>query len=98
MCVSVCLSACSVTESCDILVNPWTAACQASLSTGFHRIAERILEWAVISSSKGSSQPRGSKPPSPALAVRFLTTELPGKPIQILYLYGIHGTTNSDLN
>jgi len=35
-----------------------------------HRISEaRKLEWAVIFSFRGSFRPRGSKPPSPALAV-----------------------------
>ena len=38
----------------------------------------RILEWVAISSSRGSSQPKGSV--SPALAGGFFTPELPGKP------------------
>ena len=38
-------------------VTQWTVACQAPSS--FHRILQaRILEWVVISSSRGSSQPR----------------------------------------
>ena len=43
----------------------------------------RILEWIATSSSRGSSNP-GVKPrslASPALARRFFTTVLPGKPI-----------------
>ena len=42
----------------------------------------RILEWVVISSSKGSSSP-GIEPVSPALASRFFTTEPPEKPVCI---------------
>ena len=39
----------------------------------------RILEWVVISFSRGSSQP-GDRPKSPALEGRFFTTAPPGKP------------------
>ena len=44
----------------------------------------RILKWAAISFSRGSSQPRDS-PVSPALVGRFFTTVPPGRPI-----YDIH--------
>ena len=50
-----------------------------------HGISQaRILEWAAISFSKGSSQPRYQNRVSaaPALTGRFFTTEPPGKPIQ----------------
>jgi len=40
----------------------------------------RILEWAAISSSRGSSQP-GDKPVSSVLAGGFFTTEPSGKPL-----------------
>ena len=45
---SVC--ACLVTQSCQILCNPWTVACQAPLSMGIFWV--RILEWIAISFSK----------------------------------------------
>ena len=37
-------------------VTPWTVACQAPLSMGI--LQARILEWVVVSSSRGSSGPR----------------------------------------
>ena len=37
-------------------MTPWTVPCQASLSMGFSQAS--ILEWVVISSSRGSSLPR----------------------------------------
>ena len=40
----------------QLSVTPWTIAHQASLSEGFFQT--RILEWIVISFSRGSSQPR----------------------------------------
>ena len=43
----------------------------------------RILEWVVISSSKGSSSP-GIEPVSPALAGRFFTTEPPEKALSLI--------------
>ena len=39
----------------------------------------RILEWVATPFSRGSSRP-GLEPESPALAGRFFTSELPGKP------------------
>ena len=45
-----------------------------------HGISQaRILNWVVISFSRGSSQP-GVEPASSALAGTFFTTEPPGKP------------------
>ena len=49
---------------------PWTAACQASLSSG--TLQARILEWVVISFSRESSQPRNQTQVS-CLAGRFFT-------------------------
>ena len=43
-------------------------------------IPTRILEWAAVSFSRGSSPPR-DKPGSPALAGVFFTAEPSGKPI-----------------
>ena len=39
-----------------LFLTPWTVAHQASLSMGI--LQARILEWVVMSSSRGSSQPR----------------------------------------
>ena len=40
----------------QLFVTPWTVAHQSPLSMGI--IQERILEWVVMLSSRGSSQPR----------------------------------------
>ena len=56
---------------------PWTVARQAPLSMGI--LQARILEWVVMPSSGGSSQPV-----SPALQVDSLPSEPPGKPRNIL--------------
>ena len=48
---------CSVTESCLTLCDPMVCVtCQAPLSMGIIQV--RILEWAAMPSSRGSSQPR----------------------------------------
>ena len=52
------------------LVTPWTVALQAPLSMGFFR---QELEWAVILSSRGSSQPRDRTQVS-HIAGRFFIT------------------------
>ena len=47
---------CSVTKSCSTLYNPMDCSLPGS---PVHRISQvRILEWVVISFSRGSSQPR----------------------------------------
>ena len=57
-------SAAQFLQSCPTLCNPlWTLACQASLSMGI--LQARILEWVVMPSSKGSSQPRDRTPGFP---------------------------------
>ena len=40
----------------QLFVTPWSAACQAPLSTGIFQAS--ILVWVVVPSSRGSSQPR----------------------------------------
>ena len=52
----LCCCCCLVTKSWLTLAIPWTIALHAPLSMGFPR--RRILEWVVISFSRGSSQPR----------------------------------------
>ena len=55
------------------------------LGSSVHGILQvRILHWVVISSSKGSRQPRiePTALASATLAVRVFTTAPPGKPIE----------------
>ena len=50
-------SLCLVAQSCLTLCDPpWTVACQVPLSMGL--LQARILEWAAMPSSRGSSEPR----------------------------------------
>ena len=69
----------SVLSFVRLFVTPRTVACQAPLS-GI--LQAGILEWAGISFSRGSSRPRDQTHifVSSALAGKFFTTELPGKP------------------
>ena len=61
-----------------LFATPWTAASPgSSVQKMFHA---RILEWAAIFFSGGSSLP-GIEPASPALADGFFTTEPPEKPM-----------------
>ena len=57
----------------QLFATAWTITRQAPLSMGI--LQTRVLEWIVMPSSKGSSQPR-----SPTLQVDSLPAELPGKP------------------
>ena len=61
-------------------MTPWTIACQGCLSMEISQA--RIPEGIAISSSRGSSR-LGMEPSSPALAGRFFSTQLPGKPTWI---------------
>ena len=75
----------------DSLVPQWTVAHQVPLSVGFSR--QEYWSGAAISSSRGSSRPRGIEPRSPALAGGSFTTEPPGKPLLIcdnLYCFVVH--------
>ena len=47
---------CFVAQSCLTLCNPMTVAHKSPLSMGI--LQARILEWVVMPSSRGSSQPR----------------------------------------
>ena len=53
-CVCMCECVCLVTQSCLTFCNP--IACQATLSMGI--LQARILQWVVMPSFRGSSQPR----------------------------------------
>ena len=69
----------SVLSFVQLFVTPRTAARQALLS-GI--VQAGMLEWAGISFSRASSRPRDQTHifVFPALAGKFFTTELPGKP------------------
>ena len=73
-----------VVKLCPALVTPWTAAHQAPLSIGISQA--RYWSGLPFPSPEDLSDP-GTEPASPALADRFFTTELPGKPINGLSLY-----------
>ena len=66
-----------VAHSCLTLCNPVDCSLPGSSVHGIPQA--RMLEWAAISSSRGSSQPR-DKPMSPASRGEFFTTEPRGKP------------------
>ena len=65
-----------VAKSCQIFATPWTAKSQ-DLSVGFPR--QEYWRGLPIPSPGDLPNP-GMEPTSPALAGRFFTTELPGKP------------------
>ena len=92
-------------------VTPWTIAHQSPLSkelyslqlhgysspdSSIHGISQaRILEWAAISFSTGSSQHR-DRTYSPALTGWFFTTEPPGKlPARLYSLQNLSGRISS---
>ena len=60
----------NVINMCPTLVTPWIVASQVLLSTGI--LQARILEWAAISFSRGSSWPRNQTQIS-CIAGRFFT-------------------------
>ena len=72
---------CLVVQSCLILCD----AMDCSLPGFFvHGISQaRILEWVAISFSRGPSWPKGWTQVS-CISDRFFTTELPGKPLNML--------------
>ena len=61
-----------------LFATPWTVARQAPLSVGFSWA--RTLEWAAISSSRGSFRPRDQIHVS-CMAGGFFTSEAAGKPL-----------------
>ena len=75
-----CECVCSVVQLCPILCDRIDCSPPDSTVPGMSQAG--ILEWDVISSSRGSSWPRGGArvSASPALAGRFFTTEPPGNP------------------
>ena len=71
------ISCCLLTKSCPTLFNPLDCSLPGS---SVHRISQaRILDALPFSSPWDLPDP-GIEPMSPVLAVRFFTSELPGKP------------------
>ena len=74
--------------SCSTLFNPWTVACQASLSVGF----SRQEYWSGLPlPSPGDLPNPGIEPKSPALQTDSLPFELPEKPC-FTVVYNKYGT------
>ena len=72
-----------VAQLCLTLCDPMDCSLPGS---SVHRIFQaRVLEWAAISFSRGSSQPR-DRTRSPALQADTLTSEPPGNPKERCYL------------
>ena len=67
----LCCVLCLIAQSCLTVFDPWTAARQAPLSMGI--LQARILEWAAMPSSRGSSQARDQTHVS-CMAGGFFTT------------------------
>ena len=69
-----------VAQSCLTLCDPWTVACQISLSMEF----SRQEYWSgLLFPSPGDLPNPGIEPRSPALQAVSLPPEPPGKPIQL---------------
>ena len=76
-----------VTKLCPTLATPWTVAFQAPLSMRFSRQGY----WSGLPFlSPGDLPDPGIKPTSSALAGRFCTPEIPGKPATFGYLEESH--------
>ena len=80
VCVYVCVCVHSVIQLCLTLCDPRDCSPPGSSVHGISQA--RILEWVVISSSRGSFRPKiePMSPASPALESKFFTTVLSGKP------------------
>ena len=65
--------------SCSVMSNPMDYSPPGSLIYGI--LLARILKWAAVSFSRGSSQPRTQTHIfcSSCIAGKFFTAELPGK-------------------
>ena len=68
---------------CFAFATPWAVAHQAPLSMEIPQA--RILEWVAMSSSRGSSQPKGQIQVS-HIAGGFLPSKAPGNDLEILLL------------
>ena len=74
------MPACSVSKSGPTLCDPMDCSSPDSSVPGISQA--RIPEWVAIPFSMESFSNPGIEPLSPALAGRFFTIELPGKPFQ----------------
>ena len=87
MCVHVCVHVCVHTQSCLTFCRPVNCSLPGSSVQGVFQA--RVLEWAAISYSRASSQPRDQtcvipmSLASPTLEGRFSTTVPSGKPDNI---------------
>ena len=74
------MCACSFTQSCLTLCDPWTVAFQAPLSMGF--LSQEYWNELPFVTPGDLPDPgiEPASPESPALAGGFFTTKLPGKP------------------
>ena len=66
----------------QLLLTPWTVACQAPRSLGFPR--QEYWGGLPFPSPGGLPSP-GTEPASPALAGEFFTMKPPGKPLMHLF-------------
>ena len=72
---------CAHVLSRSVRSNPFVTPSTAASQTPLSMISQaRILEWLAISFSRDLPD-TGIEPASPALAGRYFTTELPGKPL-----------------
>ena len=76
-----------VAQCVQLFVTPWTVACQAPLTVGL--LQTRILAWAALGFSRGSSRPR-DQTQSPALQAESLPSEPPGQPLANEYTLWSH--------
>ena len=69
-------------QSCLTLCDPMDCSLPGSSVYGILQTTK--LEWVAISYSRDLPDPgiKPVSPKSPALATRFLTTELPGRPVK----------------
>ena len=90
----MCVCVCAYTQTCLILCDPWTVACQSPLAITF----SRQEYWSQLPfPTPGNLSKAGIKPASPVsstLAGRFFTTDLPGKQ----YPYFMNEEANSRKN
>ena len=80
----ICIYVCMLIQLCPTLATPRTIAHQASLSMGFSKQEYRS---GLPFPTPGDLPDPGIKSVSLASSARYFTTESPGKPQSIFYLY-----------
>ena len=83
---SIKLFSCVYTRCQSLSAAPGAVACQAPLSMGGILQAKKVLEWAAIPVSGGSSRP-GIKPGPPALQADSLSSGPAGKPVYTVHTH-----------